>query len=113
MNYSTARSLTGDGVFSRPADILDRRRSLRLDLACPLSLSRPGNGSAVESKTQNLSSNGFYCVSDTPFCSNETLLCELLIPSAAPGQLPKFDLVLRGSVEVVRVALRGTEPGFG
>ena len=41
------------------------------------------------------------------------LECQVLIPAAEKGHLPQVDLVLKGVVEVVRVVLRGTDPGFG
>lgn len=100
-------------MFSRPANVLDRRGAVRLDMACPVFLSKPGDHTAVVSKTENLSTKGFYCVSDRPFSPHETLNCELEIPSASPGHLPQVNLVLRAVVEVVRVVAKGLDPGFG
>jgi hypothetical protein len=82
-------------------------------MAYPVSLSRPGEQSTVVSTTTNISKKGFFCISERPFSPNEILNCELVIPTGAPGRLPHGDLLLRGTVVVVRVVLRGTDPGFG
>ena len=82
-------------------------------MAYTVSLSRPGEASAIVAKTQNLSTKGFYCVSDHPFSPQEKLNCELVIPSGPPGRLPRVDLVLHGVVEVVRVVAKGVDPGYG
>ena len=114
MKSSAAWRTSDDLVSSLPAKLFDRRGALRLDLACPVSLSRPGEASPVVSKTENLSTKGFYCISDRPFSPNETLDCEVVIPSAGSGKnLPEINLVLRAVVEVVRVVAKGMEPGFG
>ncbi len=113
MKSSTACSPSQDQFFSRPASLFDRRGAVRLDVSCPVFLSKPGETAAVVSKTENLSTKGFYCVSDRPFSPQETLDCELEIPSATSGQLPQVNLVLRAVVEVVRVVAKGMDPGFG
>jgi hypothetical protein len=113
MKTSAAAVAVENFVFSTPTGLFDRRGAVRLDIAYPLSLSRPGEGSTVAATTDNMSSKGFYCVSDRPFSPHEQLNCELVIPSGTPGHLPAADLVLRGIVEVVRVVAKGTEPGFG
>jgi hypothetical protein len=113
MKSSAACRAPDESVFSLPAKLFDRRGALRLDLACEVSLSRPGEAAAVVSKTENLSTKGFYCISDRPFSPNETLNCEVVIPSPASGRNPKMNLVLRAVVEVVRVVAKGMDPGFG
>jgi hypothetical protein len=113
MKLSTACRPSENFVFSRPLSSFDRRGAVRLDMACAVSLSRPGDPSTVVSKTENLSTRGFYCISERPFLPRETLDCELVIPTAAPGHLPQVDLVLRAVVEVVRVVAKGMDPGFG
>jgi hypothetical protein len=113
MKSSAACRASEDLVFSMPAKLFDRRGALRLDLACPVSLSRPGEDLPVISKTENLSTKGFYCVSDRPFSPHETLNCEVEIPTPASGHVPQMKLVLRAVVEVVRVVAKGMDPGFG
>src|ERR1700722_7978787 len=113
MKSSAACRTSEDVAFSLPAKLFDRRGALRLDLACPVSLSRPGEATPVVSKTENLSTKGFYCVSDRPVSPNETLNCEVVIPSTASEDVPQITLVLRAVVEVVRVVAKGMDPGFG
>jgi hypothetical protein len=113
MKSSAACSPSQEQIFSRPSSLFDRRGAIRLDMTCPVFLSKPGDSTAVVSKTENLSTKGFYCISDRPFSPHETLNCELEIPSAAPGHLPQVNLVLRAVVEVVRVVAKGMDPGYG
>jgi hypothetical protein len=113
MKSSTACRSSQEQIFTRPTAVFDRRGAVRLDMACPVFLSKPCDTTAVVSKTENLSTKGFYCVSDRPFSPHETLNCELEIPSASPGHLPQVNLVLRAVVEVVRVVAKGVDPGFG
>jgi hypothetical protein len=113
MKTSTASLPQENFVFSAPTGIFDRRGAVRLDMAYTVSLSRPGEPSAIVAKTQNLSTKGFYCVAEHPFSPQEKLNCELIIPSGAPGHLPRVDLVLRGVVEVIRVVAKGIDPGYG
>jgi hypothetical protein len=113
MNINTASVPVENFIFSTPTSIFDRRGAVRLEMGYPVSLSRPGEVSAVASRTENLSSKGFYCVSERPFAPHDELDCELVIPTGAPGHLPQVDLVLRGVVEVVRVVAKGMSPGYG
>ena len=70
-----------------------------------------GNGQlAVQTETDNLSSEGFYCTSGEPFSPGERLRCDLFVPSTSSG---RPGLVLNRAVKVVRVEIRGLEPGFG
>ena len=111
MKTSTARVRSENFASARPAGVFNRRQAVRLEMAYPVSLSRPGDQSTVVSTTRNISNRGFFCVCERPFSPNEVLDCEMTLP--AGERLPYGDLVLRGTVEVVRVALRGMEPGFG
>jgi PilZ domain len=113
MKTSTASLPVENSIFSAPTSIFDRRGAVRLELGYPVSLSRSGEVSAVAARTENLSSKGFYCVSERPFAPQEELDCELVIPRGTPGHLPQNDLVLRGVVEVVRVVAKGMSPGYG
>ena len=85
----------------------DRRQRKRLKLRCHLQLWR-GDGVPLEAETDNISSTGFYCITQAPFSPGEDLTCELFIRSyeATP-------LVLHRKVRVVRVEIKGLEPGFG
>jgi len=85
----------------------DRRQRKRLKLRCHLQLWRV-DGVPLEAETDNISSTGFYCITQAPFSPGEHLTCELFIRSyeATP-------LVLHRKVRVVRVEIKGLEPGFG
>lgn len=91
----------------------DRRRRPRVRLAYPIRLHQPGEGVRVEAKTEDLSCEGFFCISERVFPPHETLECELVIPSDKPGQLLEHDMVLRFRAEVVRVVPQGHGGAFG
>lgn len=95
------------------ADTPDRRRRRRLRLAYPLRLYRSGDASRTETKTEDISCEGFFCVTDRRFSPFETLECELLIPVQEPGQPTEHDIVLRCQAEVVRVVPHIDKTAFG
>jgi hypothetical protein len=94
-------------------DAPDRRRRPRLRLAYPLRLRQLGEEVRVETKTEDLSCEGFFCISERVFSPHQTLECELVIPSDTGGQPVEHDLVLRFRAEVVRVVPQGPEGAFG
>jgi hypothetical protein len=100
-------------IFSpvRGTNVDDQRCISRLPLTYPLFLSRPGEACRVVTKTENVTSKGFYCVSARRFLLRERLDCEMLIPLGSSG-FPG-DLVLHALVEVLRVTPRGLDRGFG
>jgi hypothetical protein len=83
-------------------EALDRRRRPRLRLAYSLRLRRPGATAAVETTTEDISCEGFYCISPLPFAPDEKLECELVIPTEEPGH-PLDLVVLRCRARVIRV----------
>lgn len=87
----------------------ERRRHPRLRLSYFLRLFRPGQTVGIETKTEDLSCDGFYCISDRPLLCHERIECELLIP----GEPGESELVLRCRAEVVRVTKDPLEPRFG
>lgn len=87
----------------------ERRRRPRLPLSYLLRLFRPGQPVGIEIKTEDLSCDGFYCMSDRPVPLHERIECELLIP----GEAAESDLVLRCRAEVVRVTKNPFEQKFG
>jgi hypothetical protein len=87
----------------------ERRHHPRLRLSYRLRLFRPGQSVGIETKTEDLSCDGFYCISDRPILRHERIECELLIP----GEPGDSDLVLRCRAEVVRVTKEPLEPRFG
>jgi hypothetical protein len=68
---------------SAPAE---RRRRARARVHWPIALFPNQTGEdAVETVTQNLSSDGFYCLSRKRFIVEELLLCTLRIPMTGLG----------------------------
>lgn len=94
--------------MSQPSE---RRKRLRVDLHLNVRLTRPGSR-PIESRTRNLSSEGFYCLSPEPLTLGEELDCMILIPA----EDPKFRddaLGLECRARVVRVEKSEREGFFG
>lgn len=81
----------------------ERRRRPRLKLAYPLRLYRPGEAFRTETVTENISCDGFFCVTRRAFHSGETLPCEVVIPGEKLGETSVEDMVLSCRAYVVRV----------
>lgn len=58
----------------------------------------------IRAETENISSAGFYCTADAPLSPGDRLECEVC---------PSPEIVMRRRVKVVRVEIKGLEPGFG
>jgi hypothetical protein len=98
-----------------PADKLstaDQRSTPRLHLSYDVFLCRPGEKSGIITKTENVNSKGFYCISTQAFFPFEKLHCQMLIPGG-PSSSPANDLVLQAVVQVIRVMPWGVGNGFG
>lgn len=92
----------------------DRRRHPRVRLCYLLRLFRAGHSVGIKTQTEDLSCDGFYCISDRPILPNERIECELLIPGGErPGDPWDSDLVLRCRAEVVRVVSDPPDSTFG
>ena len=91
----------------------DRRRRPRLRLAYPIRLHQPGKEARVDATTEDLSCEGFFCISEQGFSPNQILECELVIPNDKPGEATEHDMVLRFNAEVVRVVPQGSGGAFG
>jgi hypothetical protein len=87
----------------------ERRSDVRLPLRCVLRLYRTAADECVECETENLSVDGFYCLSDEPFAPGERLNSTLILPVACSGD----PLYLNCCVQVLRVEVRQTAPSFG
>jgi hypothetical protein len=93
--------------------LLNRRSRQRLKLPYSIVLYRLGDSRGIRTTTQDISSDGFYCVSEQPFSPSEKLECEVVIPSQVLGVSNGENLVLRCRAEVVRVIADGLRPGYG
>lgn len=99
--------------ISRLGSDLDRRCRPRLRLALPVVLFSSMDGARIETTTENLTCDSFYCLSDHAFELNEELECELLIAGDGLSSVPEDDLYLRCQVRVVRIVPKGRQRGFG
>lgn len=79
----------------------DRRRRERVVLHWPVRLF-PTEKPVVETATENISSEGFFCITKKPFKPGERLLCEIVIPLESFGS-PEPPILLRCHVTVKRV----------
>jgi hypothetical protein len=59
----------------------ERRRRVRLQVHWPLTFFRPGTTESTETATENLSSDGFYCSTNTAFVPGEIVSCTLSVPT--------------------------------
>jgi hypothetical protein len=80
----------------------NRRRRVRTVVHWKIRLLRSGAFEPVESVTQNLSSDGFYCLSATAFRRDEVLTCFILIPEHNPERAGRI-VSLQCTVRVLRV----------
>ena len=62
----------------------DRRRRQRVVLHWPVRLLRAGRP-PLETTTENLSSEGFYCITKKPFKDGTHLQCEIVVPGESFG----------------------------
>jgi hypothetical protein len=90
--------------------VTERRVRTRVAVHWAIRLSRPENGRSIESTTEDVSSEGFYFLSDEPFQSGELLTWMLTVPSRMAGC---SDLVLCGQARVARVDRAEAGKRFG
>jgi len=95
--HAGARELAAIENSFRP----ERRRRARTQVHWPLMLLRDHGSDAIETSTQNLSSNGFYCFTPEPLKPGESLLCTLRLPAHDPKGEER-SLSLECTVMVVR-----------
>jgi hypothetical protein len=88
--YGTYMAL--NGIIRAPSDLevretpgragtLDRRKRTRAQVHWPLSFMLAGTPEVVQTVTQDLSSDGFYCVAKARFIPGETVDCMLALPT--------------------------------
>lgn len=88
----------------------ERRKRKRVALHWPIRLFRSPTATSVESTTENLTSNGFYCVCHEPFELGERLDCIITIP-AGSFSYSASRICLQCRVRVTRV--EDQSEGFG
>jgi hypothetical protein len=90
----------------------ERRKRKRVALHWPVRLFRHPATQSVESVTDNLSSEGFYCVSREPFQPGERLKCVIVIHGGSVGDLESAAR-LECHVTVMRVEDLYSDFGLG
>jgi hypothetical protein len=93
--------------MTRPAE---RRKRNRVALHWPVRLFRPQGNLIIESTTENLTSDGFYCVSQESFQVGERLQSVIAIPADSFG-CSDSPISLQCRVRVMRV--ESQTDGFG
>ena len=88
-------SMTGVGVP-------ERRKRIRMQIHWPVLLIQQGTMGVLETVTENLSSDGFYCHSIVPLTSGQLIGCTLRVPAHHPTNSGEM-LSLECKVRVVRV----------
>jgi hypothetical protein len=81
-----ARETADIGAGREPMLSAERRGRRRLGVRWRVSLWGGPLTETIETVTENLSSQGFYCLSKTPFVPGERLACRLHIPGHASEQ---------------------------
>jgi hypothetical protein len=80
----------------------DRRQRARAPVRWAVLLMRDAGQTPIASVTDNLSSEGFYCLCDEPLVPGELLACIIRVPTQSRA-LQRAFLGLRCLVQVVRV----------
>jgi hypothetical protein len=91
----------------------ERRNYERIPLHCTVALWNPREGGVTSTTTEDLSSEGFYCLCEEPYAPGERLQATLEVPCTYWSSHRAGSLVLHCEVEVMRVVLRGSEENFG
>lgn len=107
----------GEGLTKRSSDLvairrlsdrpvsMERRKRNRVQVHWDLTFTRAG-GPEIQTITQDLSSNGFYCLAQPGFMPGEVRECTLAIPTHHPdGGRPTVRVFCR--VRVIRVEMLG------
>jgi len=95
-----------------PGELPDRRRRPRLRLAYSVRLKRRGDAARIETKTEDVSCEGFLCLTEQLFSPREILDCELIIPGESYGRAADDAIVLHCTAEVVRVVPQANNAVF-
>ena len=92
--------------------MIDRRKRTRAQVHWALCFSEPGTPDVLRTMTQNLSSQGLYCLAKAPFVPGETRECTLLVPTHDPnGGKPLLPVLCK--IRVVRVEVLGEGGWYG
>ena len=90
----------------------ERRKRSRIGVSWAVWLSRSGDGTVIQSRTKDLSTEGFYCITSERLALGERLQCTIMLPKYETGSGEEH-LWLRCFAQVVRVETIAPEGGFG
>jgi len=91
----------------------ERRKNGRVRLTCTVALWDPSEGTVIQTQTENISCEGFYCLSAEPFSPGTRLEAILEIPYRLRAGKRSERLALQCNVHVIRVDSTGPRPLFG
>ena len=91
--------------------IHERRKQRRLPLRWPIRLTAPPLGT-INTKTENLSAQGFFCFLESTLALGSILDCSLTIPNYNPAAAEAMRSILC-QAEVVRLEVSGKKSGIG
>lgn len=99
MIQHTTRILLSDSAIGDERFTKERRRRLRVSVRWEIRFCA-GAETLISTATENLSSDGFYCISDVPVATGDHH-CVIVIPAHIPNE-PAQALYLHCDVEVLR-----------
>ena len=85
----------------------ERRNQPRTNLRVPLYLLPEGAEVPIQTETEDLSLEGFYCYTERPFSPGESLKFLMLLPPATKSSLAIGGICLQGCVQVIRLTVTG------
>lgn len=100
--------LHGTQVASR----LERRKRVRFDVRWPVCFFGVEVGRTVETRTENLSSSGFHCLSPVQLPVGDLMICVLGVPSPRPLHNGRA-LSLECKVRILRVEPADERQSYG
>ena len=101
-----------DHIAGTESSSRERRRRLRVRVHWTISFFKQGTSDAVTTVTQNLSSDGFYCLVNTVFVPGEILACTLILPTYYPYERNQVRAV-QCRVRVIRVEVLAAGNVYG
>lgn len=99
-------------IAEKPRMTSERRTQSRSDLRVPLFLLAPGWHAPIQTETENLSMDGFYCYAPKALAPGEHVRFLLFLP-AATREPEGATTCIQGAAEVVRVATEASRTDFG
>lgn len=110
-DLSAIVEMNGSGTWN-VAGRLERRKRVRMQLHWPVCFSGIHAAGTIETKTRDLSSDGFYCLSKTPLVPGTLISCTLKVPAHDPFGDERM-LPLECKIRVIRVEPKDEDGNFG